>query len=260
MNIYEKAGELVRQGNTIAFAHITAKKGSAPRATGAKMIVKKDSTIIGTVGGGPLEIKVIQEALGVLKNQVSCNLEYDLEKDLNMPCGGQVQVFIEVLTPLPRLLISGAGHVGHALARFARELDWDVILTDEYAEMVSIEKMPDGVIGYSGDSYIDAVNQAGITPNTYLVIVTKDADFEIVEEYILSSACYIGMIGSRRKAALIMQKLKDKAIPPERLEIFHAPIGLDIQAETPEEIAVSILSELIMVYRQSLISKHRISG
>ncbi|QNB46488.1 xanthine dehydrogenase [Thermanaerosceptrum fracticalcis] len=253
MKIYQKIVELLEQGEVIALARITSQKGSAPRGSGAKMLVRQDGSIFGTIGGGPLEARVIQEAKESIAKRENKLLEYDLNKELsgglNMQCGGQVQVSIEIIAPPPHLIIAGAGHIGQVLAQFAHALDWQVSVVDDREELLAPGKLPPGVCGVWGETYVEAIRKVKITHNAYIVIVTKDADAQVLEEVIHSPAAYIGMIGSQRKVALVKKNLEQKGVDPERLQAVHAPIGLDIKAETPAEIAVSILGEIIMVMR-----------
>ncbi len=253
MKIYQKIVELLAQGEVIALAHIIKQKGSTPRGSGAKMLVRQDGSIFGTIGGGPLEARVIQEAKECIAKRENKLLEYNLDKELrgglNMQCGGQVQVSLEIIVPPPHLIIAGAGHIGQVLAQFAHALEWQVTVVDDREELLAPGKLPPGVNSIWGETYMEAMRKAKITSNSYIVIVTKDADAQVLEEVIYSPAAYIGMIGSQRKVALVKKNLEEKGVSKERLDAVHAPIGLDIKAETPAEIAVSILAEIIMVMR-----------
>ncbi|MCR4441430.1 MAG: XdhC family protein [Peptococcaceae bacterium] len=253
MIIYEKILELLSGGETFALAQVVTREGSAPRGAGAKMLIKKDGSIFGTVGGGDLEAMVVNEALDSLDKQENKFREYNLDQtasgNLNMQCGGRVGVFIEVVSPPPHLVIAGAGHVGMALARMASELQWRIEIADDRAELLEPALLPPGAKGVWGKTYVEAVRKTAISGSSLVVIVTRNADAEVLEEVIRRPARYLGMIGSRRKIGLIRKKLEEKGVSEELLNRVHAPIGLDIGAETPAEVAVSILAELVAVVR-----------
>lgn len=253
MVVYEKALEHVKKGETVAIAHLVERKGSAPRGSGAKMLVIKDGTIFGTVGGGRLEAFVIKEALDAIEKKQHKNITYNLDKEagdsLYMQLGGQVQLYVEVLAPKHNLVIVGAGHVGRILAHFAKELEWDIWIADDRKELLESGHLPEEVRSIWGSTYQEALKKVALNTNTSVVIVTRDVDAQVLEEVIQAPVRYIGMIGSRRKIALIFENLKKKGISEERLSAVHAPIGLNIGAETPAEIAVCILAELIAVIK-----------
>lgn len=252
MNLYEKMAELIRNNISFATATIIEAKGSTPRHAG-KMIVLADKTTFGTVGGGAPEYFTIEEAEKAIASGSSKVVEYVLDADrggLPMHCGGNMKLFIEVVTAKPLLALVGAGHVGYALAGMGGALGWRIAVIDDregYAE----ERYPDAVAVYEKPSIAEAVKQARsddeFTENTSVVIATKDSDLEALASVIDSPAGYIGMIGSRKKVAYIMQELRKRGISEERLMRVYAPVGLDIGSETPEEIAVSILSEILAV-------------
>jgi xanthine dehydrogenase accessory factor len=247
--LYLKAAEMLQRGESFVLAHIVDRKDSAPRGAGAKMIVRKDSSIIGTVGGGPLEATIIGQAVDSISNKKSKLLRYDLAKDLGMQCGGHVQVYIEAVSPPPRLVIVGAGHIGTALARMVAEFDWQVYLADCRQEVFAGFDIP-RINKLLAPTYAEALRDIEINDNTYLVIVTKDADLEVLEATIKSPAKYIGMIGSHKKAAYMKKCLLDKGVDEALFfQRLYSPVGLSIFAETPSEIAVSILGQLIFVMR-----------
>jgi len=253
MIIYKKIVELLSAGETFALAQVVAREGSAPRGAGAKMLVRADGSIIGTVGGGDLEAMVIKEALECLDKRENRFREYSLDRtasgNLNMQCGGRVSVSIEVVSPPPHLVIAGAGHVGMALARMASELQWQIEMADDRAELLEPALLTPEVKGVWGKTYVEAVRKTSISANSLVVIVTRNADAEVLEEVIGRPVRYLGMIGSSRKIGLIKNRLAEKGVPAELLDRVYAPIGLDIGAETPAEVAVSILAELVAVVK-----------
>lgn len=248
--LYAKVAEMLKSGETFAIAHVIDRKGSAPRGEGAKMIVKQDARIIGSVGGGPLEAAIIGQALASIADNNNKLLSYDLGTDLGMLCGGLVQVYIEIISPPPRLIIVGAGHVGAALARMVVDFDWHVYLADCRKEILACLEIPQ-INKVWALTYVEALQSLTITDNTYVVIVTKDSDLEVLEAVIESRAKYIGMIGSHKKSSRVKEALLEKGVDESFFHRLYSPIGLSIFAETPGEIAVSILGQIIHVMRSS---------
>jgi xanthine dehydrogenase accessory factor len=250
MNLYREAGKLQDQGVAFAIATLLAVKGSTPRNT-AKMIIKPDGTIYGTIGGGIVEASVIEAAVTAIRDNRSQTVEYKLDSEttggIPMLCGGAVTVLIEVVTPQPRIIMIGGGHVGLAVARLTELLGYRLAIVDDRQEFANAERYPMATeISWNPD-IVKAIEAIAIDRDSYIVIATKDADLQALEKVITSQAAYIGMIGSRRKAALIREELMAKGVAAERIGSVYTPVGLDIGAETPEEIAVSILGEIIKV-------------
>lgn len=250
MNIFKKAGELEEKNIPFALATIIEAKGSTPRNS-AKMIIKEDGSIIGTIGGGLAEAYIIEEGVKVIKNKESKIVEYKLNssaKDgIHMLCGGNLRVFIEVIASRPKLMIIGGGHVGYALARLAEFINYEVIVVDDREEFANFERYPMAKEISTNPDISKAIEEIDIDEDTYIVIATKDSDEKALRKVIDSNAAYIGMIGSKRKVSIIMKNLQQDNYDKERLDFVHSPIGLDIGSETPEEIAVSILSEIMKV-------------
>lgn len=249
-NIFEEAGQLHEQSVTFAIATIIAHTGSTPRNT-AKMIVKTDGSIIGTIGGGLAEAYIITEALEAINKSQSRVVEYTLNSEaangIQMLCGGKLTVFIEVVLNKPKIMMIGAGHVGKAISRLVDFLEYKLSIIDDRQEYANPEMYP-MAMEICFDPQIDkAIAQACIDSNTYIIIATKDSDMTALKQVIQSDAAYIGMIGSKRKVALVLKKLESEGISAGRIQFIHAPVGLDIGSETPEEIAVSILAEIMMV-------------
>lgn len=250
MNIFEEAGKLQDQCQTFALATIISSKGSTPRNT-AKMIVREDGATTGTIGGGLAEAYTITEALSAIRENRSKVVEYTLNSDaaggIQMSCGGSISIFIEVIFNKPRILMIGAGHVGLAISKLIDFLDYRLAIVDDREEYANAGRYPKAVeISWNQDISI-AVESLPIDGNTYIIIATKDSDLKALKKVIYSCAAYIGMIGSKRKVALVLEQLRSEGIEEERLKVIHAPIGLDIGSETPEEIAVSILAEILVV-------------
>lgn len=255
MNIFEEIVNLQKQNQCFAAATIISSKGSTPRHT-AKMIVKQDGSIIGTIGGGLAEVFVIEEAVKAIQQKQSKVVEYILNRDaqggIQMFCGGALSVFIEVISPRPKLVIVGAGHVGMAVAKLAAVLEYQIIVVDDRQEFANQQLYPMAQEIYFDEDIVKALEQVLVDENTYIAIFTKDADERVLRKVIQSETAYIGMIGSKRKAVKILQQLQMEDIEEEKIQSVHTPIGLDIGAETPEEIAVSIIAEIMKVKNKAV--------
>ena len=250
--IYEAIAEAVRQREAVALATIVQTSGSTPRQVGTKMLIRPAGTSIGTIGGGALEaaiIKAAQEALDEGKSRlVHCGLRADKrEEDLGV-CGGDLDVFIDVIAPQLTLLLLGAGHVAVPLAELAHLLGFRTVVFDDRAEYANQDRFPQAaeVLVEEIEAGLSALD---ITPSTWVVIATRshESDAAALRSVVESPAPYIGLMGSRRKVSLIFKALREEGVGEERLARVYAPVGLDLGAETPEEIALSIMAEIIMV-------------
>lgn len=254
-SIYDEIVKIRSEGERAAVATVTSVKGSAPRGEGSKMLIKSDGSIIGSVGGGSAEAQVIQEAMKVMSDGKARMLRYDLTgKDAaegGMICGGNMDVFIEPIITDPVLFIFGGGHISFSIAKIGKMLGFRVVVIDDREEYANPQRFPEADETIAQD--IEAVTPGlKINKSSYIVIVTRGhvLDEKVLEWAIRTDARYIGMIGSRKKNAAVFSHLEIKGVTRELLETVHAPIGLDISAETPEEIAVSIMAEIIMVRRE----------
>jgi xanthine dehydrogenase accessory factor len=213
------------------------------------MVVLSDGAIIGTIGGGRIEKEVIDATVALLAEGGAARpklLRYHLTHELAMCCGGEMEVFVEPLVPEPPLVVCGAGHVARALVPLARSVGFSPYVVDDLEELATPQRFPDAV--EIVDSF-DLRDWKGVPldDNTYAVIVTRDhaQDQALLEQLIGRELAYLGLIGSRRKIEMFKQRLTAKGFDPARFERLRAPIGLDIGAQTPEEIAVSIVAELV---------------
>lgn len=252
-SLFNKILATIKDNSACALATVVASRGSAPRKIGAKMIVFKDGSIQGTIGGGGLEKLVIADAQKALRQESSFLKEYPLDKKSGLSsCGGKVSIFIETLAPKKRLVIAGAGHIGLALSFLAKLLGFDIVIVDNRRAFANKERFPhaDKIIC---DGYAKAFKRISADENTYIVIVTHGHAFdtECLEAALATRAGYIGMIGSMIKIRHVYGVLMKKGIKRSALEKVHAPIGLDIGAETPEEIAIAIAGQLVETLRQS---------
>ncbi|MFC2173978.1 XdhC family protein [Acidobacteriota bacterium] len=253
--IYEEIVRLRAAGRRAALATIVQTKGSTPRHEKAKLLLREDGTTLGTIGGGSLENEVLRRAEECLKTGRHELVKLDLggkDKDrLGMLCGGKVEVFIEIIGAPPRFLIFGAGHVSKALVPMLKLMGLQVTVVDERPDMLNLERFPDAD-GMAVKKNQDAFKELDPDPMTGLAILTNshEQDLEVLRWAVMTEAGYVGMIGSRTKVKTLYEKLEKEGIPQERLSRVHAPIGLDIGAETPAEIAVAIAAEIVKYYRK----------
>ncbi len=249
MNIYNHIPVFLSKHKTAALCIVTYTEGSTPRKPGSKMLVAADGSIFGTVGGGAIEMQVIQEAKNVIKTFKPLRKHYELEEDLGMQCGGVAEVYIEPMGSPANLYIFGAGHVGKALAFFAHKLGFEVTLLDfRPIEFTEQEKQTYRFI--YGD-YFESLETLEYDDNTYVTIMSPshEHDFQLLKQLGKKPFTYLGMIGSSRKVARAREVLieQEKYFTPEEFDAFDTPMGVKMAAETPEEIAVSILAKIIDV-------------
>jgi xanthine dehydrogenase accessory factor len=270
-DIYQEILKIKSEGQTAVLATIIAIQGSTPRDLGSKMLIRSDGTILGSIGGGNLEALVCREALKAIKEGKPKVLHFDLTGkeasaggetiETGMICGGDADIYIEPILPEETLYIFGAGHISLYLARMGRILGFRIVVVDEREMFANKERFPEAENIYA-ENFGSVFPKLQLTKPYYIVIVTRGHryDQEVLEWAVGTEAKYIGMIGSRAKNNAVFSNLKNKGIPQELLENVHAPIGLNIGAETPEEIAVSILAEIIQVRREKGFSQGRICG
>lgn len=248
MSIMIKVAELEKNNRDFALATIIESKGSTPRHVG-KMIVYLDGSIQGTIGGGLAESYVIQEAISVIKKGQSKCVEYTLNQDVNggisMHCGGTLKVFIEAYVSKPELVFVGGGHLAMALSQLCDLLEYPYKVVDDRPDYCTEERFPRARAIYTDTAMDKAVTMAGLSHKSYVTIFTKDCDDVALYESLKYKCAYIGMIGSSKKVKRIKNKLLGQGVAAEALEQVHTPIGLSIGAETPAEIAISIMAEVI---------------
>jgi len=255
VDIFEEIVVAKKANIPLVLATVIESLGSAPRKEGARMLIKADGSTIGTIGGGAIEKEIVDQAM-VLMNATSPQLaRYNL-KDIGMSCGGAMSIFLEPLHPAPRLIIFGAGHIGTTLAQIGKMLDFTIIVVDNRPEFANKERLPwaDQIIV---DDYQNAIqNLLPSDNNTYIIIVThKHAhDFEVLSLCVQKPFYYLGMIGSKSKVTKAFQQLRDKGINEKIIRQIHAPIGINIGANTHAEIALSIAAELVAVRSDTKIT------
>ncbi len=259
MGIYEEICRLKREGKRAALATIVNVCGSIPSVAAAKMLVREDGSIMGTVGGGRMESEVREGAMESMKDEkpktMTFNMDQTTDNETGLVCGGSVEVFIEPLIPAPVLYIFGGGHVGLSLYKVAMLAGFEVVVADDRELYANRERFPNALEIHAGE--MDAtLSELAPTDDSYIAIVTRGHRYDIrVLRWALNThTYYIGMIGSGRKVLSLYQKLEAEGIARESLKRVFAPIGLEINAGTPEEIAVSIVAELIAVRRHCTIA------
>jgi xanthine dehydrogenase accessory factor len=240
-------------GNPVALAVIVKARGSVPRHTGTKMLVYAGGRTSGTIGGGELEARVVQEALASLEDNQSRYIPYSLvdpERGDPGVCGGEVEVYVEPYLPPLTILVVGCGHVGRAVAQLASWLNLRVAVSDDREGMATPEMVPDADYYFQG-SIEDLLSSFKVNITTYIVAVTRNVEVDrvVLPRLLNTDAPYIGVIGSRRRWEETRKRLIEDGMSEEQITRFHSPIGLELHAETPEEIAVSILAEVIMLHR-----------
>ena len=256
MDIYEQIVQLRREGRRGAIATIINSRGSIPSFRTAKMLVRDDGSIVGTIGGGCVEAEVWQAAREVMESEKPRTLTFDLNHDpkfdTGLVCGGTLEVFIEPVLPPALLYIFGAGHVAQALCQIAALAGFDPVITDDRSSYVTAERFPAAREVHALE-FDRAFQQLDPNESSYIVIVTRGHrdDMRILRWALTTRVRYIGMIGSRRKVIEISKTLQAEGVAANLFDNVHAPIGLDIGAVTPEEIAVSITAELIASRRHS---------
>lgn len=256
MDIYEQIVQLRREGRRGAVATIVNVRGSIPSFQTAKMLVRDDGSIVGTIGGGCVEADVWQAAREVMESEKPRTLKFDLNQDprydTGLVCGGTLEVFVEPVLPPALLYIFGAGHVALSVCKTASSAGFDVIITDDRSSYATPERFPGAKEVHALD-FDEAMQKLDPTESSFIVIVTRGHrdDMRILRWAVQTRARYVGMIGSRRKVIEISKALQAEGIPANLLERVHSPIGLDIGAVTPEEIGVSITAELIAIRRHA---------
>jgi xanthine dehydrogenase accessory factor len=251
MNIFEHIIALEKESKEAVLCTVVRAKGSTPRGVGSKMLVYPDGSITDTIGGGEMEKRVIIEALASLLDGQPRLLEYnftDPQKGDPGICGGQMEVFVEPIKPLPTLLVIGAGHVGKATAQLAHWLGWRVAVVDDRQEFVTPENIPEADI-HLHCALDEIPEHHAVHSQTHVVMTTRNVEIDAsaLPALLETPAAYIGIIGSRRRWATTRKLLMEKGIKEQLLSRITSPIGLDLNAETPEEIALSIMAEILML-------------
>jgi xanthine dehydrogenase accessory factor len=253
--VFSALGEALTRGDEVALVTIVRANGSTPQRVGAKMLVFADGRVVGTIGGGCYENDAFWKAREALKTRRATTVKYELADDFaeenGLICGGQMEVFIEPIDPSPALYIFGAGHVGFYLGRLATEAGFEIHVVDDREKFANATRFPT-----AAEIVVDDIptwlSRATLPSSCYAVVVTRGHrhDLDAMRALAPRDLRYVGLIGSRAKVKRVYDALMEEgSVQPDDLARVHAPIGLDIGAITPQEIAVSILAELIAVRR-----------
>jgi len=256
----ERLAEIARGDRPAAVCTVTATRGSTPRKAGARMVVFADGSDVGlvegTVGGGAVEHEIRREALLAIAESRPRTVELNLTTQLGMCCGGFMTLFIEPLRARPPCIILGAGHVGHALALLAETAGFSVTVADPRDELLTSERFGETMVRVS-DYEPEDLDVMPFGPDAFVVVVTHDhrVDQRLAELVLERPFRYAAMVGSKRKALLTRQRCEAKGISAEQIARLRSPAGIDIGAETPEEIALSIVSEMVAVRRRGVLQE-----
>jgi xanthine dehydrogenase accessory factor len=254
MDIFEEIVRLGRLGQKCALATIVQVRGSIPSFESAKLLVREDGSMVGTIGGGCVEAEVWNAAREVMETErpkhLSFNLGQDAAYDSGLICGGQLDIFIEPVIPPPAAYVFGAGHISKSLCKIASLTGFSTTVIDDRESFANRERFPDAAEVVAGE-YEQVFQKLTIVESSYIVIVTRGHrdDMRVLRWAVETPARYIAMIGSRRKVISVVKELEKEGVSRERLERIFAPMGLEIGAVSPEEIAVSVVAEMIAVRR-----------
>lgn len=263
IDIFELVPIFLKDGKTVALCTVTEKIGSGPAKVGTRILVTEDAKIfgafctgtsaIGTIGGGELERAVMDEALKAIKEGKSKSFKFSLsektregELETGLWCGGTMTIFIDVIEPKPELSIVGSGHIALQIYKIADLLGFNVTVIDDINETLTKNKFPKAKLIYN-KSFVKALKEVKVGTNTYVAIVHGEPkhDLAALRRFVREKIAYLGLLGSARKIDKLKEILRKDGVPTEAIKKIHAPIGLKINARTPEEIAVSIAAELI---------------
>jgi xanthine dehydrogenase accessory factor len=252
--VLEEALRAEAAGEPVALVTVVSTQGSTPQKAGAKMLVHADGRLVGTIGGGCLEAEMTRRARQAIEERRVQVASYDLTPEEagedGLVCGGRMQVLIEPVEGTPVLCLFGAGHVAQPLARMAKACGFRVEVADDRVKFANAERFPEADLVVV-DGFAKAAAEMTLGPNTYAIVVTRGhkGDAEALESVLGRGLRFVGLLGSKAKIVHILAALGERGVPREELARVHAPLGLEIGAQTPDEIAVSILAEMIAVRR-----------
>lgn len=243
----------LKNGKRVALCTMIEKTGSGPRAIGAKIMVTETGQTVGTIGGGTLERALVIEAMKALRTNMPCKKVFSLNKDkkkeainTGLICGGELTIFIDVIEPKKKLVMIGAGHIAWSLARMADVAGYSITVVDDNETLANQERFPMAEQIFTGD-FAETLRKIDVGSRDFVVILhgEPEHDYMALAEIIRKKPGYLGLLGSKVKVAAFIQKLREEGVDDESLKVLHAPIGVDIGAQTPGEIGVSILAEII---------------
>jgi xanthine dehydrogenase accessory factor len=256
MDIFDELVALRRKGQKCALATIVQVNGSIPSYESAKLLVREDGSMAGTIGGGCVEAEVWNAAREVIETEQPRHLTFSLGQDAaydnGLICGGQLNVFVEAIIPQPRAFIFGAGHISKSLSKVATLAGFATVIVDDREQFANRDRFPEADEVHAGE-YEDVFPKLEVNHSSYIVIVTRGHrdDMRVLKWALTTSARYISMIGSKRKVLNVMKELEKEGMRREDFQRLHAPMGLEIGAISPEEIAVSVAAEMIAVRRNA---------
>src|ERR1051325_10919381 len=254
MDLYDEIVRLRKLGQKCAIATIVQVNGSIPSFESAKILVREDGSFMGTVGGGCVEAEVWNAAREVIETEKPRHLSFSLGQDAaydnGLICGGQLNIFVEPVVPQPKAIIFGGGHVSKSLSKVASLAGFSTTIVDDREAFSNAERFPEAEATYA-EPYEDVFDKLPVTGTTYVIIVTRGHrdDMRVLKWAVTTEARYIAMIGSKRKTISVIHELEREGMPRSLFEKIHAPMGLEIGAESPEEIAISVVAEMIAVRR-----------
>jgi xanthine dehydrogenase accessory factor len=254
MDLYDEIVRLRKLGQKCAVATIVQVNGSIPSFESAKILVREDGSFMGTVGGGCVEAEVWNAAREVIETEKPRHLSFSLGQDAaydeGLICGGQLNIFVEPVIPQPRAFIFGGGHVSKGISKIATLAGFSTSIIDNRQAFANQERFPEAEATYA-EEYEDVFPKLPVNSSSYIVIVTRGHrdDMRVLRWAVNTPARYIAMIGSKRKTISVVHELEKEGIPREAFEKVFAPMGLEIGAELPEEIAISVVAEMIAIRR-----------
>lgn len=254
MDLFDEIVRLRRLGQKCALATIVEVNGSIPSYESAKLLVREDGSMAGTIGGGCVEAEVWNAAREVIATerprQMKFSLGQDAAYDNGLICGGQLEVFVEAIVPQPKVFIFGAGHISKSLCKVASLAGFAPTVIDNREQYANRERFPEAEEVFA-EEYEELFPKLSIRDTSYIIIVTRGHrdDMRVLRWAIETPARYIAMIGSKRKVIGVMKELEKEGVPRAGLERLFAPMGFEIGAITPEEIAVSVVAEMIAARR-----------
>jgi len=256
MDVYDELFRLRRLGQKCALATIVQVNGSIPSYESAKLLVREDGSMVGTIGGGCVEAEVWNAAREAMETERPKHLNFSLGQDAaydnGLICGGQLSVFVEPVVPQPRVFIFGAGHISKSLSKMAAMTGFEPVVIDNREQYANRERFPDAAEVHAGE-YADVFPKLNIRDTSYIVIVTRGHrdDMLVLRHAVETPARYIAMIGSKRKVIGVVKELEKEGAPRAAPDRLFAPMGFEIGAITPEEIAVAVVAEMIAVRRNA---------
>jgi xanthine dehydrogenase accessory factor len=254
MDLYDEIERLRKLGQKCAVATIVQVNGSIPSFESAKILVREDGSFMGTVGGGCVEAEVWNAAREVIETEKPRHLSFSLGQDAaydeGLICGGQLNIFVEPIIPQPRAFIFGGGHVSKGISKIATLAGFSTSIIDNREAFANKERFPEAEATYAQE-YEEVFEQLPVNSSSYIIIVTRGHrdDMRVLRWAVNTPAKYIAMIGSKRKTISVVHELEKEGFPREAFEKVFAPMGLEIGAELPEEIAISVVAEMIAVRR-----------